>query len=94
MRVIKAAVIFMGVVIVAGTIAMIVALVQRGTTKPDTNNIDNAVVALPAGARVVRVTAAGKDLILLVDIGGRQRIVIIDRRSGAVRRRIHIETAP
>ena len=45
----------------------------------------SATVALPAGSRVVSMTADGDHLSLLIeDADARQRVMTIDRRSGAV----------
>ena len=79
MRALKAAVALMGVLIVVGTTTLIVLLVLRvgGASTPA-----DIVVEEPAGTRVGAVSAGADRLVVLLQGGGPDRVVILDLRSG------------
>ena len=85
-RALKAVVIGLGVLIVLAAAAVVAELVRRGSGVIESAGVyASAPVWLPPGARVVAMTGADDALSLLVeDAGGSQRIITIDRRSGAV----------
>ncbi len=85
----------LGIAILLGTTALVIALVKRGgkaierateTSAPAAaGNYVSATVALPGGGRALSMTGDGDRLSLLVEgADGRQRIVTLDRRTGAV----------
>ncbi len=83
----KAIVIVLGVLIAVGLAVLIVVVFQRvvapGGSSPD--EPVTATVALPAGARVITMTGEDDTLSLLVEgPGGRQQVITIDRRNGAL----------
>lgn len=87
-RALKAIVIVLGVLIVAGLAVLIVVVFQRIVAPSgggSSNQPVTATVALPAGARVITMTGEDDTLSLLVEgPGGDQQVITIDRRSGAV----------
>lgn len=85
-RRLKAVVIALGVLIAAGLVVIVVVVTQRLTAPRETSPAAGfATVALPAGARIVAMTGDGDALSLLVEgADGRQRILTVDRRTGAV----------
>ena len=85
-RALKAVVIGLGVLIVLAAAAVVAELVRRTGTVVDTaGGYATAPVSLPPGARVIGMAGEDDVLSLLVEDGdGGQRIITIDRRSGAV----------
>lgn len=91
MRALTAVTIFMGVLIVVGTGALIAIIVHRsvsapatpGTAGPATLRLDE-----PAGTRIAAIAAVGDRLALELQGGGTDRVVLVDPRSGAVTGRI------
>jgi hypothetical protein len=87
-RALKAIVIILGVLIAAGLAVLIIVVFQRvvapsGSSSP--NQPVTATVALPVGARVINMTSEDDTLSLLVEgPGGRQQVITVDRRNGAV----------
>jgi hypothetical protein len=86
MRGLQAAVIFMGVMIVAGVAVIGVTIVKR------LNVPAPSAVALvldePAGTRMVSAAAAGDRLAVLLQGGGADRVVLVDPRTGVVAGRV------
>ena len=77
MRVLKAAVVVMGVLIVAGTVVLAIAIANRLGTRP----VPPAIVGLgePAGSRILGIAGAGDRLAVHVTGGGAEdRVVIVD----------------
>lgn len=77
MRVLKAAVVIMGVLIVAGTVLLTVTIANRlgGRSAPPAL----AGLGEPEGSRIVAIAPAGERLAVLVTGGGRaDRVVIVD----------------
>ncbi len=91
-RVLKAVVIGLGVLIVAGLVALLTAVVLRGGGGSRALPAEEAMhVVLPEGAVVEEMRVSGNTLALRVRLadGGRE-IIIIDARKGRVVRRIRI----
>ena len=81
MRALKILVVAMGVLIVAGTVALVVVLVQRagrggGASLPPMN------LDLPAGSRIVGIAGAEGRFAVLVQRPDGDRIVFLDARTG------------
>jgi hypothetical protein len=84
MRALKFLVVAMGVLIVAGTVALVVLLVQRagGRAAPP---MPALTLDLPEGARMISVAGAGERFAVLVEApGGATRVVFLDARTGRV----------
>ena len=91
MRGLMAAVIGMGVLIVAGVTVLVVVMVQRMSAPPAP--IASAVVTAPAaetlidepaGTRVATISLAGDHLALQLNGGGPDRVVVVDTRTGRI----------
>jgi len=94
MRLLKIAVVAMGVLIVAGTAALIV-LVGRRSGPPSIATagfpaVITAVLAEPEGSRIAGIAALQDRLAVQVQGGGTDRVVLIDPKSGAVTGRISL----
>ena len=73
--------------IVAGALILAVEIFRRvgGLGERPHGDFATTDVPLPAGARVIGVTGAGDALSLLVEhADGRQQVITVDRRSGAI----------
>jgi len=81
MRALQAAVIVMGVLIVAGVAVLGVTIVRR-LSVPAAGQA--AVLDEPAGTRMAGVSGAGDRVALLLQGGGPDRVVLLDPRSGRV----------
>ncbi len=90
MRTLKALVIGMGILIVAGTAVIAVMIARRGADGAAGDNTASggasttpAKIALPAGARVIETALDGDRIALrIVLTGGGERVMIIDARTG------------
>ncbi len=86
-RLLKAIVIGLGVLLLIGVGLMVFAVIDRAgdrVAKSPAGHGDGT-VTLPGGSRIVAMTEEDDHLSLLVeDADGRQRVMTIDRRSGAV----------
>ena len=83
----KAVVIVLGVVIVAGATVVAVEIFRRAgqPVERPPGGFATTTVPLPAGARVIGMTGGGDALSLLVErADGRQQVITVDRSSGAV----------
>ena len=93
MRGLQAAVIFMGVLIVAGVAVIGITIVRR-LNAPAPGGVAPGLAALvldePAGTRMVSATAAGDRLAVLLQGGGADRVVLVDPRTGAVAGRVSL----
>lgn len=86
MRALKFAVGAMGVLIVGATVALIVLVVQRvGGSGAATVS---AVLDEPAGTRIASAAASPDWIMLQLQGGGADRIVVVDPRSGRVLSRV------
>lgn len=86
-RALKAVVIILGVMIVAGAVVVAVELFRRAGTMSTaaTGSYADVPVPLPPGARALGMAGDGDALSLLVEgRDGRQQVLTIDRRTGAV----------
>jgi hypothetical protein len=90
MRALKALVIFMGVLLVGGLVALIIAIAVRfsepqPTTTTPRPGFGTATVSLPTGARILSVQTVGNRLIVQVALpDSSQRLVVVDPGSGTV----------
>ena len=94
MRGLMAAVIGMGILIVAGVTVLVVVMVQRMSSPPPPNA--SVVAAIPGvvpvtnlsdepvGTRIAAITLAGDRLALQLAGGGPDRVVVLDARTGRV----------
>ncbi len=90
MRILKVAVVVMGVLIVAGTTTLVV-LIARGLSTLGTPRAATPQAALdePAGSRIVAMTRVANGLALALQGGGEpDRVVVIDPASGRVLLRV------
>ena len=79
MRGLKVAVAVMGVLIVAGTATLLVLLVNQVGGTPNAAGI---VLDEPAGTRIAATSATRGQVVLQLQGGGPDRIVIVDLRAG------------
>jgi hypothetical protein len=101
LRVLVALVIFMGVLIVAGVIVVVVTIVNR-LGAPDAADNAAAVggfaaadVPIPAGCEVVEARADGNRLVLRLGTGARcQQALVVDLATGKVVGRLNFVPAP
>ena len=84
MRTLKAAVIVMGVLIVAGVITIAVTIAQRLGGGGTPAHAVAAVLDEPAGTRIAQIAALPDRLVLSLQGGGADRVVVLDLRSGTV----------
>lgn len=85
MRALQAAVIVMGVLIVAG-VAVVGTTIVRRMAAP----VGGAAVVLdePVGTRMVSAALAGERLAVVLQGGGPDRVLLVDPRTGAVAGRV------
>ncbi len=92
MRALKAAVIVMGVLIVAGVVTIVVTIVRRATSGSAQTSApgvipgmpQQAILAEPDGTRIAGVSAAGDRLAVHLQGGGPDRVLVLDARTGTV----------
>ncbi len=89
MRALQAAVIVMGVLIVAGVAVLAVTIVHR-LGGPAGGPQAALVLDEPSGTRMAGVSGAGDRLALLLQGGGPDRVVLVDPRSGHVTGRVSL----
>src|SRR5262249_55598937 len=99
LRVLKIIVVVMGVMLVAGFVALVVVIAgrvsQRGPVTQVGHPFTSAPVELPAGARIESMTATGDRLVLaILAPAGNRQLVIIDLASGRQLGTISLRTAP
>ena len=80
MRMLKVAVVVMGVMIVAGVTLLVVVIAGRVAAPAGAPM--HAVLDEPAGTRIVAVSALPDRLALQLQGGGPDRVVVLDLRSG------------
>lgn len=88
MRALKIATIVMGVLIVAGTAALVIAVARRASapavaTSPASAPV-SAVLNEPAGTRIASIAAVRDRLAIQLQGGGADRVVLVDPATGAV----------
>jgi hypothetical protein len=93
MRALKIAVIVMGVLIVAGTMALVVGVARRSSAPVAPMPLPASVTALldePAGTRIAGIVAVRDRLAVQLQGGGVDRVVLIDPATGTVAGRISL----
>jgi hypothetical protein len=89
-RVLTAATVAMGALILLGTAVLLVVLLRRADAPPPAP----AALALrlhePAGTTITGIAAAGGRLAIALHGGGPDRVVLVDPRTGAVAGRITV----
>ena len=94
MRALKVAVVVMGVLIVAGTMALVIGIVRRSAppvmvaTLPGLPASVSAVLDEPEGTHIAGIVALRDRLAVQLQGGGADRVVLIDPVTGAVAGRI------
>ena len=88
MRALKAAVVIMGVLIVAGVVGLGVALTQRLSGQAGTNA--SVVLDEPAGSRIVGASVSPDRMAVQVQGGGPDRVVMVDTKAGRVLGRVSL----
>jgi hypothetical protein len=93
MRALKVAVVVMGILIVAGTVALVIAIARRSAS-PVVSTAPlpafSAVLSEPAGTRVAGIAAVRDRLAIQLQGGGADRVVLIDPASGSITGRISL----
>ncbi|ABI61748.1 hypothetical protein [Granulibacter bethesdensis] len=88
-QLLKAAVILMGVLIIAGVVALAILIPQRmGGAGWFQQGAQSISVPAPSGSRIASVGLSDKRLALHLQGGGPDRVVIVDMATGAVRAQI------
>jgi hypothetical protein len=88
MRFLKVLTIVMGVLIVAATTVLTVLIARRiGGTRALPTSLA-VMLDEPAGTRITGIASAGDRLVVLLQGGGADRILLLDPRTGAVAGRI------
>lgn len=87
MRLLRIAVVVMGVLIVAGTVALVVVLVQRASSRSPAS-AGPATLDEPPGTRIVGASAAQDRVAVQLQGGGPDRVVVVDTRTGRVVARV------
>jgi hypothetical protein len=91
MRWLKVLVVVMGVMIVAGTATLGVLIFRRlgGAHGPPSGGaVASVLLDEPAGTRIASVAGLGDRLVVQLQGGGPDRVVVIDPRSGLTAARI------
>lgn len=92
MRALKVLVVVMGVLLVGGTAALVIAVIERAQqhmaasppAAPSAARGFDRVLDLPPGARVIAVEPAGERLVVRLALaGGGEALILIDARTGA-----------
>ncbi len=92
MRALKLLVVVMGLLLVGGTAALIMAIINRASHRAAApapapvaaRGFDRAVIDLPAGARVLGSDAVGDRLAVRIGLAeGGEALILIDPRTGA-----------
>jgi len=94
MRALKIATVVMGVLIVVGTTALIMVVVRRMSAPASTTatwpTSVAAVLDEPEGTHITGVAAVRDRLVVLLEGGGADRVVLVDPATGAVAGRISL----
>ncbi len=86
MGMLKAAVVVMGVMIVAGVVTLAYLIVSRAYVAPPA--MAELLLDEPEGTRIAEATLAGERLALRLQGGGPDRVVLVDTRSGRIAGRV------
>jgi flagellar basal body-associated protein FliL len=81
MRGLLIAVVTMGVLIVVGTVALLVAIAQR-LSSPAAPSAATVTLEEPAGAHIVGMTGIADRIAVRLQGGGPDRVVVIDLKTG------------
>ena len=95
MRALTAVTIFMGVLIVVGTGALIAVIVHRSTAPSPPPPPPGPVavhLAAPAGTHIAAIAGAGDRLAVELQGGGTDRVVLVDPHTGKVTGQITLGT--
>lgn len=84
MRALKFLVVAMGVLIVAGTVTLVVLLVQRSGGGRGGNALPAMSLDLPAGSRILSIAGAGDHFAVHVQRPDGERILLLDSRTGRI----------
>jgi len=84
MRSLLVAVIVMGVLIVAGVATIVVTIVERAAGSSAAPLSQPILLSEPAGSRIAAIAAAPDRVVLQLQGGGPDRIVVLDGRNGQV----------
>lgn len=87
MRLLRIAVVVMGVLIVAGTVTLVVLLAQRASGGSSAS-AGPATLDEPPGTRIVGASAAQDRVAVQLQGGGPDRVVVVDTRTGRVVARV------
>ncbi|MBW4090557.1 MAG: hypothetical protein HIU82_05540 [Proteobacteria bacterium] len=90
MRVLTAATIAMGVLILLGTTVLVVTIIHRAAGPAPAAPVGPIALVLhePAGTAIAGIAGAGGRLAIALHGGGPDRVVLVDPRSGVVAGRI------
>jgi hypothetical protein len=88
MRMLKVAVVVMGVLIVAGVAVLAVALTQRVGSLVAGGPAAPVLLDEPAGTHIAGMSLTADRLALRLQGGGPDRVVVLDSRSGRVMARV------
>jgi hypothetical protein len=88
MRVLKIAVIVMGVLIVAGTMGLVAEVVRRLSGPGSSPGMVSAVLDEPEGTRIAGIATVQDRLAVLLQGGGVDRVVLLDPRTGGLSGRV------
>ena len=86
MRALKVLVVVMGVLIVAGVVVLFTLLAQRMSSAA--GPIASAVLDEPVGTHIAGASAAPDRLVLQLQGGGPDRVVVVDTKTGRVLGRV------
>lgn len=86
MRMLKVAVVVMGVMIVVGVATLGYLIVSRAYVAPP--NAGELVLDEPEGTRIMQSSLAGDRLALRMQGGGPDRVILVDTRTGRVAGRV------
>jgi hypothetical protein len=88
MRALQAAVIVMGVLIVAGVAVIAVTIVSRMSASRAAGVSAQATLEEPSGTRIAGVAVAADRVALELQGGGADRVVVVETRTGRVIARV------
>lgn len=89
-RLLKGAVYIMGILLVAGTILLVGAIIWKASRLPatSTRGFEALNIAIPAGGGVKSVEIVGDRMAVSVEGGGHSEIIIIDLKRGEIAGRV------
>lgn len=88
MQALRVLVVVMGVMIVGGTITLGVLLARKMAGGSDPAIASALVLEEPAGTRIAQASGAGEAVVVRLEGGGPDRVVVVDPRTGRVTGRI------